>query len=1109
MGTFRTAFIHEQQVIRGGMGKGDDPEVAYAGCTGEEAPEDDGAEPFVVNVARDLTGLALSGGGIRSATFNLGLLQGLAERKLARENGVDRSLLDLFDYVSTVSGGGYIGSFWSAWRARHPGGALFPTDRSSRQECDPGCTEPATEKPPIDNVRSEPDPIRHLREFSRFLAPRWGLFEIETWQFFGGALSAILPALVVSFSVLALVIWYVLIVSANGMGGNQPLSIWNDRLPFGSYLYLALAVIGVSTFSVMWFYERRTQALERQDSDDSYAWLYWFAALLSTAFAVAGDYWLLHDIRRWGYFEIMPGLGQTFAERVRFLSPAVCWTAAMLVLIFIRAIASRFIVDPRKGFYRSAIDRVIARLLGLAVFWTVMILFVFAAFILWTRNPILVGIWTALVGGGSGSVFSYIQKILSRQPSRAKGGALAYAERYALPLLAMTAVVAAALAVACLVFTCIDKGHALAGVGLPIGVTVAALVFYNPNEIGMHPIYRSRLSRAYLGASNAKATSAARNRQSTERPGDDLLLQDLPKTRPVHLICCAANDLAGDHLANLSRGARSSTLSLFGFTLANRFQKWEEAPAKLTLATAMTASAAAFNSNMGSLSMDLGAAATFLMASLNLRLGYWYHLSKTRQYLPGCDLFFEMFSRTNSGLRSNSVHLSDGGHFENLAIYELLRRRCRYILASDCGADSEAAFDDVGNALRRAREDFGVEVVIDLAALKPDEKGFSKQHLAVGDIIYPNGDRGILLLFKPAIVGDEPGDVLQYKTRNESFPHESTGDQFYDEKQWESYRRLGLHTAHVAFRFMDERDATDALASEVFDSARGEWRPTPPTLPDQLMARAAELQAIERQVVTLGNVNLLRDLYPELQWDKDVQHTNNLDSGDLAKLVPLFTQVMQLMTDVYVSCHLGQFGDHPLNIGWVNWFGRWATTPAFRDLWPFLSPMFNPNMRGFFEDRFELPSAGSWSDGRIVADVAEDVPGLALELWKAAHPGKKRDGYKTLRFRVTVRKDWDVDVALLFYKEEDGVKVWTERWTDPDFFVPPSLWQAGIGKAFLDKIGELLDRTGPGLVKIDDDPARRTDVSDQVQMYREAGFKTLGASGGVIVMQRGDFKTTG
>jgi len=1095
--TFQAAFAHELQVIREGFGTGDDPQIA-----GDTTQEDDGAEPFVVNVSRDLTGLALSGGGIRSATFNLGLLQGLAERKLAKKNDADRSLLDLFDYVSTVSGGGYIGSFWSAWRARHPEGALFPGTTDDESRCD--------EKPPADNVRSEPDPIRHLREFSRFLAPRWGLFEIETWQFFGGALSAILPALLVSFSVLALVIWYVLIVSANGMGGNQPISIWNYRLPSVSYLTLALAVIGVSTFSVMWFYERRTRAVERQDGGGSYAWLYWFAALFSTAFAVEGDWWLLHKIGNWGYFEIMPGLGQTFNERVRFLSPAICWIAAMLVLIFVRVVASRFIVDPRKGFFRYAIDRVIARLLGLACFWTVMVLFVFAAFILWTRNPVVVGWWTALVGGGSGSVFSYIQKILSRQPSRAKGGARAYAERYALPLLAMTAVVAAALAVACLVFTCIASGYAAAGVAVPVGVTLLALLLYNPNEIGLHPIYRSRLSRAYLGASNANAASAAQNRQSTERPGDDLLLQDLPATRPVHLICCAANDLAGDHLANLSRGARSSTLSLFGFTLANRFQKWDEAPAKLTLATAMTASAAAFNSNMGSLSMDLGAAATFLMASLNLRLGYWYHLTRTRQFFPGCDLFFEMFSRTNSGLGSNSVHLSDGGHFENLAVYELLRRRCRYILASDCGADSQSAFDDVGNALRRAREDFGVEVDIDLAALKPDEKGYSKQHVAVGDIIYPNGDRGVLLLFKPAIAGDEPGDVLQYKARNDSFPHESTGDQFYDEKQWESYRRLGLHTAHVAFQFMDDRDAPDAIASDVFSSARAEWRPTPPTLPDQLMARAAELQAIERQVASLGNTNLLRDLYPELQWDKNVQHTNHLDAKELAKLVPLFTQVMQLMTDVYVSCHLGQFGDHPLNIGWVNWFGRWATTPAFRDLWPFLSPMFNPNMRGFFEDRFELPSAGSWCDGRIIVGAGDDVPGLALELWKAAHPGRSRDDcYKTLRFRVTVQKDWDVDVALLFYEELDGVKVWAERWTDPDFFVPPSLWQAGIGKAFLDKIGDLLDRTGPGIVRIDDDPARRTEVSDQVQMYREAGFKTIRAGGGVIEMQRGDYKTIG
>lgn len=1143
MDTFRVALIKELQVIR----KGDDPEVAYGGCTGgtssASGSEDDGAEPFIVNFAGDLTGLALSGGGIRSATFNLGLLQGLAERKIAVKDKPEGSLLDLFDYLSTVSGGGYIGSFWSAWRARNANTAdpLFPTNCASRKDCAPGTpaakptaafdfipfqkrereTEPkaeaaANKKVPaaenprrIENVRSEPDPIRHLREFSRFLAPRWGLFEIETWQFFGGALSAVLPALVVSFSVLALLIWfwYALFVSATGVAGNQLISIVRQHLPPVSYLYLALSVVGVSTLSVMWFFEKGTQGRERLEGDKSYNWRYWCAAFFSMTLAVLADYCLLLHIPRWSDFKVMPGLGWTVGGPARFLSPAICWSVSMVVLIAIRAIVSRF-VDPRKGFRRAAIDRVIARLLGLAVFWTVMILFLFAAFILWSRDPKLVALWTTLVGGTSGGVFGYIQKIFSRQPSRAKGGARAWAERYALPLLAMTAVVAAALGVACLVFTCIAHDYALAGTLGPLGVTLAALVFYNPNEVGLHPIYRSRLSRAYLGASNA--ASAARNRQSIERRDDDLLLEELPKTRPVHLICCAANDLAGDHLANLSRGARSATLSRFGFTLANRFQRWDQAPSKLTLATAMTASAAAFNSNMGSLSMDLGAAATFLMASLNLRLGYWYHLTKTRAFFPGCDLFLEMFSRTNSGLKSNSIHLSDGGHFENLALYELLRRRCRYILASDCGADSEAAFDDVGNALRRAREDFGVEVVIDLAALKPNEKGFSNQHVAVGDIIYPDGGRGVLLLFKPTIVGDEPGDVLQYKTRNQNFPHESTGDQFYDEKQWESYRRLGLHAARIAFRFLDDRDVTDRSASDVFGSARKEWLSTPPTLPDQLMARSAELQAIERQVVTLGNLSLLRDLYPELKWKKDAPHSSDMKTKELAKLVPLFTQVLQLMTDVYVSCDLRSSWEHPLNIGWVNWFGRWSTTPAFRDLWPFLSPMFNPNMREFFEDRFELRSAVAWSKGWIVDDAPKDSPGLATELWKASHPGMNRDDCKTLRFRVKVREGWEVDVALLFYKEEKGGKVWNERWTDPDFFVPPSLWRAGIGSAFLAKIGKWLDENGPGVVRIYDDPTRRREVSDQVQDYSEAGFTRItSAQSQTIEMRRGLKKTTG
>ncbi len=116
------------------------------------------------------------------------------------------------------------------------------------------------------------------------------------------------------------------------------------------------------------------------------------------------------------------------------------------------------------------------------------------------------------------------------------------------------------------------------------------------------------------------------------------------------------------------------------------------------------------------------------------------------------------------------VHLSDGAHFENLALYELIRRHCRYVLVSDCGADPTVAFDDLGNALRRIREDFGVEISLDVSPLRPGPDGRSRQHVAVGTIHYSPTDRGILLYVKPSITGDEPPDVLQVQDPQHGLP---------------------------------------------------------------------------------------------------------------------------------------------------------------------------------------------------------------------------------------------------------------------------------------------------------------------------------------------------
>jgi hypothetical protein len=1134
--TFRAAFVQELMLLGAlDAGEPDQLVVAFAGSTDEGAAPagsaDPGAEPFAVRVPRDLAGLALSGGGIRSATFNLGLLQGLADREVLRH----------FDYLTTVSGGGYVGAFWSAWRARPEARSSTAQAANRRPDDDarPSHVPPEAMQTPerpiteearrtadgafhdrrgrravpfptdtsdiaegegrtgIDHARSEPDPVRHLREFSRFLAPRWGLFEIETWQFIGGAVTAVVPTIFVGLSLLAVVVWGMLILTSVHPRPAAPgTAVWvtelYTRTPF------VLAVIASISVLVLWALERKTARVERQPNEPYYAGWYRFAAVGAILITEAVLYLVIGG---------PPGCGTSLGlpailAWIRLIAPALAWLSAMLVLISGRTVLSRWITEPPRGYYRAAIDRVNARLLALAFFWLCMVTFLFTALSL---TDGMIKFLSVGVGGSSALLYAWLQRILSRQPSRAKTGFVSkLLKGYALPLLALAALLAAALGVTCLIFFAIREKYAGWAFVIPAVVLLVAVFLYNPNEIGMHALYRSRLARTYLGASNPKAARAALNRQSTQRPDDDLLLRDLSREPPLHLICCTANDLAGNHLANLSRGGRSAVLSPLGFILANRFQKWstmdgpdqEGAPVNVSLASAITASGAAFNSNMGSLSMDLGPAASFLMASLNLRLGYWYRFTKTRDRLPGLDLLLEMLSRTKSGPDSQSIHLSDGGHFENLGLYELLRRRCKYIIVSDCGADPDVAFDDVGNALRRAREDFGVEIEIDLGVLKPNEKRYSVQHLAAGDILYPDGDRGILLLFKPTLVGDEPGDVLQYKARNDQFPHESTGEQFYDEKQWESYRRLGLHAARIAFSFLGDAGAAGMSVSAIFGDARWEWLPVPPTLQEQLMSRTGQMERIERQVMDANNLKLMRDLYPELNWRPEVQHSSSMTPEELARTIPLFTEVMQLMEDVYVSCLMERYSTHPLNVGWLNSFGRWVTTPAFRDLWPLLAPMYNPQMTRFMEERYHLASTRNGKVESEVTRLTGEPGGVAYELWRAMNPTGAPPGNEIWSYAVKTGGR-SISVALLFLTRNEDSSV---EWSDHDLFVPPSFWAVRIGQTFLEMLQHQFSKS---TVRIDDRPSRRTDISNLTQLYRQAGFHPrTSARPDEIVMER-------
>jgi len=190
---------------------------------------------------------------------------------------------------------------------------------------------------------------------------------------------------------------------------------------------------------------------------------------------------------------------------------------------------------------------------------------------------------------------------------------------------------------------------------------------------------------------------------------------------------------------------------------------------------------------------------TFLLALLNIRLNYWLpHPAWTerRSYVrPGLAfLLREAFGSVDES--RPFINCSDGGHIENLAVYELLRRRCRTIVCVDGEADPQFTFSGFTTLQRYAEIDFGARITIDLDAIRPDAKGMSRANHSVGTITYNDGEEeGIFTYLKLSVTGDEPEYLRLYKRESPAFPHESTANQFFGETQFEAYRALGYHVA--------------------------------------------------------------------------------------------------------------------------------------------------------------------------------------------------------------------------------------------------------------------------------------------------------------------------
>jgi len=419
------------------------------------------------------------------------------------------------------------------------------------------------------------------------------------------------------------------------------------------------------------------------------------------------------------------------------------------------------------------------------------------------------------------------------------------------------------------------------------GLSLAGSFFVGVNRFSMHGLYRNRLTRAYLGASNRgrkpnpftgfdpadnlamselrpdhilpeeideakvvaivtapstpeeQAIADAIDAETLTKNGADLrsaLAADLRKAiadkvltrkriekalgpaihhstkKPMHVVNIALNLVGGDDLAWQERKAESFTASpLHCGSPSLGYRRSAAYGGGISLGTAVTISGAAASPNMGYHSSP---ALAFLLTFFNVRLGAWlgnpgpkgektYELRNPRWSFD--PLFAELSGAADAG--HPYVYLSDGGHFENLGLYEMVRRRCHWIVISDAGQDEEFAFEDLGNAIRKIRIDFGIDIKVRYMGIYPrkEKNPQNPKYCAIAEICYEDVDakdkqdaakrkvmNGWLVYIKPVFYGkDEPKDIFNYATANQAFPHETTGDQFFTESQFESYRALG------------------------------------------------------------------------------------------------------------------------------------------------------------------------------------------------------------------------------------------------------------------------------------------------------------------------------
>lgn len=703
-----------------------------------------------------LTGLALSGGGIRSASFCLGILQALSYRNVLKK----------IDYLSTVSGGGYIGSSltWllsKTWykktdkkKASDEAGKenqLIPFDVDRKnfpygtypmigQVSKPG-EEETSFLESVKELKHRGALLRYLRQHGKYLTPGHG---INGFSLLGVILRGSILSIFIYFSILVLVMTLL-----NYAGVFNPLSYKADlaalnKIPNYSVLAgltgLVLFVLAAPLYSFIAYRQSRrkngidiseenTEKLERK----SYLLrrrceiIYNHLLLVVSVFIVIG---LIPEVYAWlnEGSGIMGGTTGAISTAIGFISS---------ISAYIKTSSNK----------KGIIPMSLLVLVGTVALWFGLLTLAYHCSLIIGEKPVAVAI--------------------------------------------------------------------LAGLAILFGWKA------NLNYISVHRYYRDRLMETFMpnvpdvldpGETPQHATAEADKARLSKMCG--YKGKDEHLNIPYHIINTNLVLVSSKIAKFKGRGGDNFILSpAYCGSNATGWQKTSKFMRnRMTLPTAMAISGAAVNpsTGVGGDGVTRQPFLSMLMGFLNIRLGYWAtnpnpefqsdSLDIPNFFRPG---FFEMFFRGALKEENRFLQLSDGGHFENLGIYELIRRKANIIISCDGAADPNYEFTDLSNALEKIRADFGVLIDIpthQLEAMVPrknnilDKTEFAKRGFIVADIIYPDRKPGVFVYIKSTYFSALSADLYGYKQTHNEFPDEPTSDQFFDEKQFEAYRELGYQT---------------------------------------------------------------------------------------------------------------------------------------------------------------------------------------------------------------------------------------------------------------------------------------------------------------------------